>query len=288
MVVAVYFVVSFAFSWTIALALHLSGGFAAAGPFLAPAMIAFMFGPAIGALAATLTYERGRVFAALGFRPFRPGPVAVWTLFGWLVPIVLCALGVLATLLLTGEPAADAAARLSAQAEAQLAELGAEMPFSAEQLLLLTLAVNVPVGILINTVILTASEEVGWRGFLQPKLEGLGFWPMSILIGLVWGIWHAPLIAMGHNYPGMGWGGIAAMTAFTILLTPYLSLARERSNSVWPAGAFHGSINAVAGVSLLYVPETAWPWNGILGLGGFAVLALGWPLIWLYRRAART
>lgn len=281
MALAVYVLVTFGFSWAIALALHAAGGFSAAGPFLPAILLAYMFGPALGAVAASLPFERGRFLKALSLRQFRVRPVAVWTLYGWFVPILLCALALAATLVLTGQGPADAAQRLAGTIEAQ----GIELPMSAHTLLILTLALNVPIGIVLNTVVITLNEELGWRGFLQPKLAGLGFWPMSILIGAVWGIWHAPVVLMGHNYPGLGWSGVALMTGWTILVTPYLSLARERSGHVLPAGAFHGSINAVAGVSLLYAPQTAWPWNGILGLGGFGVLVLGWIAIWLYRRA---
>ncbi len=37
-------------------------------------------------------------------------------------------------------------------------------------------------------------EEVGWRGFLQPLLEKkLSFVLTSLIIGVVWGLWHLPL-----------------------------------------------------------------------------------------------
>lgn len=280
MALTVYVLITFGFSWAIALALHGAGGFAAAGPFLPAILLAYMFGPALGAVAAALLFERGRFLKALSVRPFRFRPVAVWTVYGWLVPILLCALALAATLVLTGQGPADAAQRLADIVEAQ----GIELPMSAHALLVLTLAVNVPIGIVLNTVIITLNEELGWRGFLQPKLAGMGFWPMSVLIGAVWGLWHAPIVLMGHNYPGLGWGGVALMTGWTVLLTPYLSLARERSGHVLPAGAFHGSINAVAGASVLFAPQTGWPWNGILGIGGFAMLALGWVAIFVYRR----
>lgn len=279
--IGVFLVVSFGVSWAIGAWLHSEGGLAGAGAFSTLYMTGFMFGPAIGAIVATALFDRNRFLTALGFRPGRAGPVVIWTVWGWLVPVALAALASIVTLVLTRSEPADAAAALAAVVEAS----GQEVPMSPEMLLTLQLAIGVPVGILINTVLLTISEELGWRGWLQPRLSGLGFWVQSLVIGVIWGVWHAPLILMGYNYPGLGWTGVAVMTLFTVLLTPYLALARERGGGVYAAGAFHGSINAVAGVGLIFLPDQNWPWNGLLGLGGFAVLAAGLVPIALYRQA---
>ncbi|MCR4897180.1 MAG: CPBP family intramembrane metalloprotease, partial [Lachnospiraceae bacterium] len=59
-------------------------------------------------------------------------------------------------------------------------------------------------------------EEGGWRGYMMPKLLRLmGRTPALILGGVIWGLWHAPLTAIGHNfgtdYPGFPWLGILKM-----------------------------------------------------------------------------
>jgi membrane protease YdiL (CAAX protease family) len=59
-----------------------------------------------------------------------------------------------------------------------------------------------------------------------------------------------------------------------MLLSPLLTLVRERGGSVWAAGILHGAINAVAGLTLLALSDPAFPWNGIVGIGGYAALAL--------------
>ena len=53
-------------------------------------------------------------------------------------------------------------------------------------------------GITINAVV-GFGEELGWRGLLQRELGFIGFWKSSILIGFIWGVWHAPIILQGHN-----------------------------------------------------------------------------------------
>ena len=56
-------------------------------------------------------------------------------------------------------------------------------------------------------------EEFGWRGYLTPKLEKLMPAPAAIIVsGIIWGLWHAPIIACGHDfgrdYAGYPWVGI--------------------------------------------------------------------------------
>src|SRR5690625_7579809 len=75
-------------------------------------------------------------------------------------------------------------------------------------------------GITINTIF-AFGEEVGWRGFLLREFHALGFWKASLLIGLIWGLWHAPLtIFAGHNYPSTPIFGVLMMTLFSMLMSP--------------------------------------------------------------------
>jgi uncharacterized protein len=55
-------------------------------------------------------------------------------------------------------------------------------------------------GITINTFF-ALGEEIGWRGFLQKELSHLGLWKSGLLIGFIWGLWHAPLVIQGYNFP---------------------------------------------------------------------------------------
>ena len=42
-------------------------------------------------------------------------------------------------------------------------------------------------------------EETGWRGWLQSALEPLGRRRGIVLTGVIWGLWHAPLIVMATS-----------------------------------------------------------------------------------------
>lgn len=91
-------------------------------------------------------------------------------------------------------------------------------------------------------------EEMGWRGFLQPGLRqgGMGLIGSSLLVGLVWAVWHYPLILM--NVLGSGpfpWLVFIGFTATVIGLSLMIGVLRERSGSLWPAVLFHSAHNAV-------------------------------------------
>ena len=62
------------------------------------------------------------------------------------------------------------------------------------------IAISFTLGPLINTLF-ALGEELGWRGFLLPSLLPLGQWRAILMSGLIWGVWHAPAILQGHNYP---------------------------------------------------------------------------------------
>jgi membrane protease YdiL (CAAX protease family) len=55
-------------------------------------------------------------------------------------------------------------------------------------------------------------EELGWRGLFLRELSPLGFRRLSLLTGALWGIWHAPFVAQGHNFPDAPVAGIVVMT----------------------------------------------------------------------------
>jgi membrane protease YdiL (CAAX protease family) len=141
---------------------------------------------------------------------------------------------------------------------------------------------NILIAILISPLVNalpTLGEEFGWRGYLQPKLLPLGERKMYLLVGLIWGIWHWPVIWMGHNYPGYPIWGSLAMVWFTFVTGTFFGWASLRAGSVWPAVIGHGALNGVANIWLLFLAGATNPLFGpsVVGLAGsffFTVAAL--------------
>lgn len=119
-------------------------------------------------------------------------------------------------------------------------------------------------------------EEWGWRGYLLPNLLPLGQWPALIISGVIWGLWHTPIILLGYNYPTNPVLGVMMMTVFCVLVGILLGWTRLATGSVWPAVIGHGSLNAFGGVIVLFARAGSTVdtvWATALGL-------TGWPL-WL-------
>ena len=115
-------------------------------------------------------------------------------------------------------------------------------------------------------------EELGWRGLLQKEFSDMGFWKGSLLIGLIWGIWHVPLILQGFNYPQHPILGIFLMLAWAMLMAPTFAFVRLKAKSVVAAAILHGSLNGSIGLSMMMLKGGSDLLVGGMGLAGLIVL----------------
>jgi uncharacterized protein len=113
---------------------------------------------------------------------------------------------------------------------------------------------NPVINFLIQVVILALTfalgEEIGMRGYLQPRLMSLGRTRGLLLVGLVWATWHmplyyfmAPLFPVGNVllFLPLFYGTIVAASFFFGYLRIY-------TGSIWPASIAHSVHNAAWGV----------------------------------------
>lgn len=127
-------------------------------------------------------------------------------------------------------------------------------------------------------------EEWGWRGYLLPKIsKHFSTIPTLLITGIIWGLWHAPLTIIGHNY-GLGyWGfpitGIAMMCVFCIVMGIFLSYVSIKTKSCIPAILGHGAINGIGAIGIYFTENGGNPFvgpapTGIIGLIPFIIVAI--------------
>ena len=278
-------------AWTFGISWLLAGAFWAFGgkwntPVAMAVGVAYMFVPMAVAIGVQklACHEPLRGPLGISFRLNR------WFAIAWLLPPLLAfaALGV--SLLL---PSVEYSATMEGMFERYRSLLSpeklAEMRGQAAKLpvhpIWLALALGLVAGVTINAVA-GFGEELGWRGFLQRELGDLGFWRSSLLIGAIWGAWHAPLILQGHNYPQHPVAGAFLMVLFCVLLAPILSYVRLKARSVLAAAVLHGTLNGTAGIALLVVRGGSDLLVGVTGLAGLLVLGLADAALWAYDRFA--
>jgi membrane protease YdiL (CAAX protease family) len=130
----------------------------------------------------------------------------------------------------------------------------------------------------ILAIVIAFGEEYGWRGYLQSELFKLGRVRGVLLLGVIWGAWHWPLILMGYNYPGHPLLGVLLMTLYTTGLAVVLGYAVLRSGSVLLSAYLHALNNQVVAfiVAMGFKPfDTAFSFGiGIYGLATLAIVAL--------------
>jgi membrane protease YdiL (CAAX protease family) len=158
----------------------------------------------------------------------------------------------------------------AAQAGGAAAEQQASIPIQALIGAQLATALIVPI---IN-IPATFGEEWGWRGYLQHQLMPLGTWPALIVTGLIWGLWHAPIILLGYNYPLNPPLGVLMMTGMCMILAVLFGWTRLATGSIWPAVIAHAFLNGSAGVVGLLYREGYTLNSFVVGITGWT----GWLL----------
>lgn len=139
---------------------------------------------------------------------------------------------------------------------------------------------------------LALGEELGWRGYLYDKLDGRPSWSNCALIGLMWGLWHAPATLLyGYNYSvHRVLGGFLLFPLLCIFLSyPHMVLVTA-SHSVLPAASLHGAVNALWSLTLIATNLPVEEREAYLGVGALGVVSwaiLDSTLYLLFKLAAK-
>ena len=241
--------------------------------YLAAVQICFaaaMWAPGLGAICATRLVERQPVIRTLRLNTL--GRKRFY-LIAWVLPaaITLATVGV-SLVLGTGRFDPDFTFMRASLAQAPV---GTSLP-AVELVVLVQTAFALTLAPFIN-VPFALGEELGWRGFLLPRLIPLGQWKAILLSGLIWGLWHMPTTLLyGYNFPQHPYLGLLLLPIGFTLLGVVFSWLTLQAGSPWVAALSHGAFNAVAGLIFFFLKpgfDTALA-GSPLGLAGWLILAV--------------
>lgn len=136
------------------------------------------------------------------------------------------------------------------------------------------LAVYVGIGIILALTLyafLSLGEELFWRGYLHERLKVFGPLKASLAIGLIWGIWSAPLILLKYNYPLHPLFGVLMGIVIALSSSPFLFYLRERGRAIFVPALFRGVVTVFSSLTFVFFIN---PNYFLLGTTGFVGVAL--------------
>ena len=274
--IAAYLAIAFGLAWTAEIwALSRGVRFASLTPGTTLLLASVMFTPAIAAFAVRRFITR-EGFADAGLRrgPWRP------YLMTWLgVPILVAGIYALTLLLGLGHFDPDLG-----QLTARIHEAARGQPLPSlpppRLLAAAILAQALTFGVVITTIF-TFGEEFGWTGYLLMRLLPFGRWRAALIYGAIWGLWHAPIIVGGFNYPGYPVLGVLMMCLLTVAFAMTQTALRLRYQSVLLTSFFHASVNTQGlGVLPMLATGVSPAIGGVTGIVGIlAFMVLGVRLL---------
>lgn len=148
---------------------------------------------------------------------------------------------------------------------------GNDTPVTMEALFQQLLPLSILIGPFIH-FIFSLGEEIGWRGFLLPRLMVLGKLRAYVILGIIWGLWHAPIIWVGFNYPGHPVAGIATMCVLASAFGLFINEMMLHYRSAFLAAFIHAAVNAQGfGIWMWLFPDVDPLLGGGTGLTAIAV-----------------
>ena len=133
----------------------------------------------------------------------------------------------------------------------------------------------IPFAIAISTPA-QAGEEIGWRGYALPRLAArLGLAPASVLLGVIWALWHLPLFFLSgadkfhQSFPMYALQVTAVSVAFAWLWA-------QTGGSLLLPMLFHASINNTKDI----VPAAVAGGTGTFGFAASPVSWIGTAILW--------
>jgi membrane protease YdiL (CAAX protease family) len=243
----------------LALAFSLAIGIAVAIPHAGINVLLSAFAPITALLIITTTTPRGRRRALWGEFGLNRSGRHMWP-FALLVPMLLAG-GAYAAALVLGV--------------GELRDIDLTSSGAADWTL------NLVVTLAFMTVLFLA-EELGWRGYLLPRIQQLTSRRRAALVtGFVHGCFHLPLILIATTYDqhGSRWLVAPVVVATITMGGVFYAYVWDRTGTVWPVAMAHGAVNTAFGLGAGAVVATTSEADlayvaGESGLATFAAVAV--------------
>ena len=230
---------------------------------------------------------------AMGWKPRIKGNLR-WILGAWFVPAILGTMGAALYFLMVPD-ALDTSFSyiynaLGAEGLRQLESSGMSVP----QYVIISCVASLTYAPWLN-MLFAVGEEAGWRGILYPTLKNRwGVLKGRIAGGIIWGIWHWPIMLLaGYEYGTSYWGAPATGPLLFCLIAASMGILLdffyEKTNCIWVPALCHGAINAFAGVPTIFL-NPAYADRLLLGplmiglVGGLPMILLA---VWLCAKSGK-
>ena len=201
----------------------------------------------------------------IGWRPHRKGRVK-YILLAWFGPAVLTLVGAVLYFAVFPSRLDTTGSWLAAAYGGQWTpeSLKTELGVTTTGYLVQNGLLAVTLAPIINAIP-AMGEEAGWRGYMMPRLkERFGLLNGRLLGGIIWGVWHWPIMLLtgyeyGTNYLGAPVLGLAVWCVFCFAVNTVLDWLYEKTGCIWVPAIAHGALNAVASLpALLTYPADAY------------------------------
>lgn len=287
--VGIFLAFAFGIAWATGLVIYATGGLTDSPALIpgTPITVAlvllttlYMWSPAVAHVLTRIVTREG--WSEMYLRPHLRRSWKVW-LAAWFGPALLVFVGAAVFFVLFPQFFDPSLGGFREQLKGLEQQSGEAIPLDPAVLAVIQILSAVVFAPAINSLF-TFGEEFGWRAYLQPRLMPLGGRRALVTTGVIWGVWHWPIIAMGHNYgldyPGHPWLGMLAMVWFSVVVGTVIGWLAILGRGVWPAVIAHGSVNATAGLGLIFSSGNPNPLLGPLPVG--IVGGVAWSIVAIF------
>jgi membrane protease YdiL (CAAX protease family) len=104
------------------------------------------------------------------------------------------------------------------------------------------MAFNVLTGLAV-VIVMALCEEVGWRGYMLPRLMGFGTIGAMLIVGFLHGVWHLPLMLTTDYYHATGnpWIIVPLFLLTLTMAGVFYGYLRLWTGSIWPVALAHAA-----------------------------------------------